>query len=93
MDPQASLQKTTCPVLALWGDKDIQVVPEQNRPNVAAALKEAGNTNVTLKVFPGLNHLFQTAETGLISEYGSLSETLSPAVLDTISEWISKQVK
>ena len=37
---------------------------------------------------PGLNHLFQTAKTGAPSEYGSIEETIAPAALDAIGEWI-----
>ena len=39
-------------------------------------------------VFPGLNHLFQTAKTGQISEYGQIEETLAPEVMETIAGWI-----
>jgi hypothetical protein len=38
--------------------------------------------------FPGLNHLFQTTTTGAPSEYGTIEETMSPAMLETVSAWI-----
>jgi uncharacterized protein len=87
-DPGEYLRKTSCPVLALWGEKDAQVLPEQNRPEVEKALQKAGNTNATFIVFPDLNHLFQTAETGTVGEYNQIEETLSPVVLKTIGDWI-----
>ena len=87
-DPRDYLRKTQCPTLAIWGEKDVQVPPEQNRPEVEKALAEAGNKNAVLKVFPGMNHLFQTAETGQVMEYGKIEETLSPDVLKEITEWI-----
>lgn len=87
-DPRNYLRKTQCPTLAIWGEKDVQVPPEQNRPEVEKALAEAGNKNVVLKVFPGMNHLFQTAETGQVMEYGKIEETLSPDVLKEIAEWV-----
>jgi len=87
-DPRVDLVKVTCPVLALWGGKDCQVVPEQNRPEIEKALQAAGNTKVTFKTFPGVNHLFQTAETGLPGEYAQIEETVSPEVLNFISGWI-----
>ena len=43
--------------------------------------------------FPKLNHLFQTSQTGALSEYGKIEETMSPEVLNTISEWILKRTK
>ena len=58
---------------------------------IAAALKEGGNRDVTIKEFPGLNHLFQTCKTGAVSEYGAIEETLAPAVLETIGNWILKR--
>ncbi len=52
-----------------------------------------GNTNVTIKAYPYLNHLFQTCEKGTLAEYGQLEETISPEVLKDIAEWILKQTK
>jgi len=85
-----TLMKVKCPVLAMNGDKDTQV-PKENLKGVEAALKAGGNLQYTIKVFGGLNHLFQTAKTGSPSEYASIEETISPAVLRFISDWILKQ--
>ncbi|HVY94735.1 MAG TPA: hypothetical protein VHA14_18360, partial [Bryobacteraceae bacterium] len=38
----------------------------------------------------GLNHFFQTAETGSPAEYGQIEETISPVVLNLIGEWITR---
>lgn len=92
-DPRPALRKVQCPVLALFAEKDVQVTPKENAAGVEAALKEAGNKDVTLKEFAGLNHLFQTCKTGAVSEYGLIEETLAPAVLEAISEWLLKRVK
>jgi pimeloyl-ACP methyl ester carboxylesterase len=85
-----TLMKVKCPVLAMNGDKDKQVSKE-NLKGVEAALKAGGNLQYTIKVFGGLNHLFQTAKTGSPSEYAGIEETISPAVLSFISDWILKQ--
>jgi dipeptidyl aminopeptidase/acylaminoacyl peptidase len=92
-DPRHALQKVRCPVLALNGEKDLQVPPKENLAEIGKALKKAGNKDVTLKEFEGLNHLFQTAETGAVSEYSKIEETISPAVLEYINEWIQGQIK
>ena len=90
-DPRPALRKVTCPVLALDGEKDLQCDAQANLSAIAAALKEGGNRDVTIKEFPGLNHLFQTCKTGAVSEYGAIEETLAPAVLETIGNWILKR--
>ncbi|MFL5328268.1 MAG: alpha/beta hydrolase family protein [Gemmataceae bacterium] len=90
-DPRASLKKVRCPVLAINGELDLQVTPKENLPAIEGALKEAGNKDVTVRVFPGLNHLFQHCKTGMPNEYGEIEETMSPEVLDVITQWIIKR--
>jgi len=90
-DPAAVLQKVTVPVLALNGEKDLQVPAKENLVAIEAALKKGGNTLFVTKQFPDLNHLFQTCETGLVSEYGLLEETFSETVLAEITAWIKMQ--
>lgn len=91
LDPADSLRKVKCPVLALNGSLDLQVLAEQNVPLIEKALQAGGNDKVTTKVLPGLNHLFQTAKNGSVSEYSQIEETLSPQLLDTVTDWIWKQ--
>lgn len=88
LDPREALRKTRCPVLALNGALDTQVIATQNIPPIAAALMEAGNPDVTIRVMPGLNHLFQHATTGGLSEYEKIEETMSPEVLRIVADWI-----
>ena len=90
-DPRPALRKTKIPVLAIVGEKDVQVPPKENLEAMAKALEEAANTDVTLKELPGLNHLFQTAKTGSLTEYGQIEETFAPAALEMISAWILKR--
>jgi uncharacterized protein len=89
-DPATALRKVTCPVLALNGEKDLQVPPKQNLPAIRKALEAAGNKNFETDEMPGLNHLFQTTKTGSPKEYGEIEETISPAALEKISGWILK---
>jgi uncharacterized protein len=92
-DPTPVLKKVTVPVLALNGEQDLQVPWKENLDLIAAALKAGNNKDFTTKSFPRLNHLFQTSQTGALSEYGKIEETMSPEVLNTISEWILKRTK
>lgn len=88
LDPAALLRRITCPVLALNGSLDLQVDPRQNLTAIAEALKEGGNDDATTVELPGLNHLFQTASTGVPTEYASIEETFSPEALTLIHDWI-----
>jgi len=90
-DPATALRKVTCPVLAINGSLDKQVLPDQNIPAIRKALDEAGNKHVEIDELPGLNHLFQTAKTGAPTEYAEIEETMSPVALEKISSWILKQ--
>ena len=92
-DPKATLRKVTCPVLALIGDKDVQVPAKENLPLVRQALETGGCDGYTVKELPGLNHLFQTCKTGMPTEYGTIEETFSPVALQVVGDWILEQVK
>jgi hypothetical protein len=87
-DPRPALRRVQVPVLALNGALDLQVPPRENLEAIGAALREAGNRDVTLAELPQLNHLFQTARTGAPSEYATITETFAPAALERVSTWI-----
>jgi len=88
-DPRPALRKVRCPVLAIGGEKDLQVPARENLREIAKALRAGGNRDATVRVMPRLNHLFQTAKTGAPSEYGRIEETISPAALKVIGDWIA----
>ena len=85
-DPAPTLAKVTCPVLAINGEKDLQVPPAQNLPAIRKAL--ASNKAAQIDEIPGVNHLFQHASTGLPNEYATIEETIAPEVLEKISDWV-----
>lgn len=92
-DPAPILEKVTCPVLALNGEKDIQVTAKENLAGINISLMKGGNTNVTIKEIPNLNHFFQECETGSPIEYKTIEQTFSPVALKEISDWILEKVK
>ncbi len=92
-DPQPALRNVQCPVLALIGGKDLQVPPKENIPALEKALYEGGNSDYTVLEIEGLNHLFQTANTGLVNEYAMIDETISPDVLQLIALWILEKTR
>jgi fermentation-respiration switch protein FrsA (DUF1100 family) len=92
-DPAEALRKTKVPVLALIGEKDLQVPAGPNLAAIGAALKAGGNSDFEVHQLPRLNHLFQTAETGRLSEYGTLSETFNPDALALITRWLRAKAR
>jgi pimeloyl-ACP methyl ester carboxylesterase len=93
LDPAPYLRKVRCPVLALNGELDLQVDPEQNLPAIERALREGGNKRITIRRLPNLNHLFQKAKTGLITEYAEIEETFNPDALEIIRKWLDETVQ
>ena len=91
-DPATALAEVKCPVLAVWGSKDVTVDPNANAEAMKAALSKAHNHDVAIKVLPGLNYLLQKADTGLAYEYGEIKETISPTALTLIGDWFAKRV-
>ncbi|MEM1071590.1 MAG: alpha/beta fold hydrolase [Planctomycetota bacterium] len=88
IDPRQALRVTSQPVLILNGSLDTQVLPDQNVPEITKALADAGNDKVTIHVLDGLNHLFQPAQTGALSEYGAIPTTFDEDTMVIIADWI-----
>ncbi len=90
-DPRPALREVDVPVLALCGGKDLQVDPEQNLTAIFMALAEGGNDRFAIEELPGLNHMFQRAETGSPMEYYAIEETIDPVALEAVSGWIGER--
>jgi dipeptidyl aminopeptidase/acylaminoacyl peptidase len=88
-DPAPTLARVTVPVLAVNGSLDVQVPAKENLFAARAALK--GHSNATVVELPGLNHLLQDAKTGAPNEYADIEETMSPAALTLITDWVARQ--
>ena len=86
LDPTDALESVRCPVLALNGTKDLQV---NANANLNAFMESV--SNVEVRRMEGLNHLFQNADTGEVTEYDEIKETISPEVLSIITDFIKKQ--
>lgn len=92
-DPQPVLAKLTCKVLAINGDKDLQVVSAANLEGMRQGLAKSKSKSYEVRELPGLNHLFQTCKVCNVQEYGTLEHTISPVALQTMSDWLDKKVK
>jgi len=91
-DPAPALGKVKCPVLLLFGDLDLQVLPSQNRKPMEEALKKGVCPEFQTIIFPKANHLFETAVTGSPEEYSTLPKEFTNGFLSSISKWILKRV-
>jgi len=92
-DPLPTIGKVHQPILILQGALDQQVTADQ-APMLQEAALAAGNKDVTMKVFPGLNHLFLPSKTGAFTEYSHLEvTTIQPDVLDAITTWFQQKLK
>lgn len=87
-DPLPDIQACNCPVLAINGDRDTQVIASLNLSSIKANLPQ--NPKNQFREYPGLNHLFQHCNTGAPTEYRAIEETCSPEVLKDIAEWIKQ---
>jgi pimeloyl-ACP methyl ester carboxylesterase len=88
LDPRLYLQDVKCPVLALVGEKDLQVPPAENLAEIARTLERSGNQHATVRSLPGINHNLQSSLTGKASEYFLIEETIARSVLETTSTWM-----
>lgn len=88
LDMRPVLGNISCPILALNGTKDTQVEYESNLSALSNGL--TSNPKNLIESIDGVNHLFQQCKTGAATEYRDIEETISPAVLETIIQWILK---
>ena len=83
LDPAGYLPKVTCPVLALNGSVDCQVIAEPNQQRIKQLCPQAD-----CRTLPGLNHLFQHSKKGSPDEYMLIEETFAPEALQVLGDWI-----
>jgi uncharacterized protein len=88
-NPFPVLKQVKVPVLAMSGEKDLQVPPKEDLEAITKALLEGGNNNFQINLLPGLNHLFQPAKTGSPMEYAKIETTFSPSALQILGDWIT----
>ncbi len=84
LDPVQYVKSAKCRVLAINGEKDIQVLADRNIPLVKSLLPAAET-----KIYPNLNHLFQHCD-NVLDSYYDIEETISPEVLSDMIEWIKR---
>ena len=88
IDPRNELVRLDMPVLAMYGENDLQVPPSQNKDEMEKVLAKSRSKYFKVVVLPGLNHIFQESESGLPTEYGNIEQTASPKMLELMTDWI-----
>jgi dienelactone hydrolase len=94
-DPRPTLRRVRAPVLVLQGATDRQV-PEAQARELAGTARAAGNRDVTLRVFAGLNHLFVPDPEGTadVQRYAALpSKQVQPEVLGALADWLAAKLR
>jgi hypothetical protein len=90
LDVKSQYIGLNCPALLLFGEKDKQIDAAENMAIITEAVKTNHKTNISIRLIEGVNHMYQTADTGSEYEYFQIEETFSPSVLNMLSEWILK---
>lgn len=90
-DPAPALSRLRVPVLAVFGELDVQVPPSLNAEALREAMQDAEADQLTIETVPQANHLFQTATTGSPEEYPMLEKAFAVGFLDTVTTWILVQ--
>ena len=79
LDPSAAIRAYPGPVSALYGALDVQVPAQAASERLR---QQRGSQPLTISILPGLNHLFQDADTGLPAEYAQAGPApADPALL------------
>jgi len=90
-DPAVYLTQTTCSVLAVNGDHDLNVTASENLAGIDQTLRRAGNTDVTCREFAGLNHMLNRSPVALPGDSLGRGETINSEVLDLVGNWIQRR--
>jgi len=103
VNARASLWKTTCPVLAIWGGNDLHVDPAEGYKIYARELERAGNRDVTLKIFPNADHSLiftdrkRLGQSGLTSLWVAIKyivlgrDAFADGYFDLLISWLEKR--
>lgn len=85
-NPAGAIGRITCPVMALNGRLDLQVLSKDNLPVIKDNLPP--NDNHLIKEYDSLNHLFQHCTLATALNYGGIEETFSVEVLQDMFDWV-----
>lgn len=94
-NPITLIEKTTIPVLAIFGEKDTQIDPFQGADAYEKALHKARNPFYQVKLFPDADHGIVLSKTGCLKEqrerYRSNADPgYAPGYIELMQSWLKK---
>lgn len=87
-NPLPALLELREPVLALWGEYDVNVDPEVHRAIFEVALDAAGNPDHTLVIVPGAEHVLQAAGSRASAD---VQDRIAAGVWPRVIEWVRER--
>ncbi|MFB3113096.1 MAG: alpha/beta hydrolase [Gemmatimonadales bacterium] len=90
-DRASTLTGVTCPVLAIWGGRDLWSPADANAAVVRRALSRAGNRDYAIVVLPNADHDLWLSKTGRSKEL-HLAATFVPEYFDAVVGWLLERV-
>ena len=93
-DPVPALQHVRCPLLGIWGARDVLVPAHRSAAIFAAALADAGNDQFRLELFPNADHRIAIVEQATSREQveWSPARRFAPGYLETMTDWLHQSV-
>jgi len=92
-DPRQVVPLVGCPVLIIFGTKDVQAPGCESAAAARRLAIEQGKSDWTIREFAGMNHVFQRCETGMPEEYASIGYVMADEVVEQVAAWIKEKAQ
>jgi pimeloyl-ACP methyl ester carboxylesterase len=87
IDPIQYDRQVRCPVLIIQGGADA-TIPVRSAQRIASAMRVGGNSDVTVRIYPGVSHALLPDPGGLSTGWAALPAFLTtPDLLDELTRW------
>ncbi len=87
LNPADYIAKMRCPLLAIGGEKDCQVLAEANLSAIKRVCKK-NRVKCSIVQLKDINHLGQVCQTGAVDEYATLGQAPDKSVLNALVQWL-----
>ncbi len=87
LNPADYIAKMRCPLLAIGGEKDCQVLAEANLSAIKRVCKK-NRVKCSIVQLKDINHLGQVCQTGAVEEYATLGQAPDNRVLESLANWL-----
>ncbi len=87
LNPADYIAKMRCPLMAIGGEKDCQVLAEANLSAIKRVCKK-NRVKCSIVQLKNINHLGQVCQTGAVEEYATLGQAPDNTVLESLANWL-----